>query len=366
MSLSFFDARPGQPAPLGHSDDERRAIHEAAQWFVRLQGEGGGLGADIDAATDAGADSDSNSASRPSAHAPLNDACRRQWQAWLAQHPAHPWAWSRVEQVCHQFRQVPGPVAGKALGTLPARRSVLAGLVLLASAGALGLGAYQAVGPEQRGMRYQTARGERRELRLADGSRITLNGGSDLRVDFDGERRQLHLLAGEMLVSTHADDREPARPFGVTTPQGDVRALGTRFSIRLEDDHALVAVQEKAVMLSPASGRALRLEAGQQSRLYGTAATLPVPAESHLVSWQQGYLVVVDMPLRRFLAELGRYHPGYLGCDDAVADLRVFGAFPLQQLDESLAALMEVYPLARRQLTRYWNRLERLDTPGRA
>lgn len=322
MSPPAFAAAP-------RSAEERRAVAEAAAWFVRLQGQAG------DAAVE-----------------------RRQWQQWRDADPAHAWAWQRVEQVCRQFRQVPGRVAAPAFASLASRRQVLGSLVLLLSAGAVGLGAYRLAVPELAGERYRTARGERRELRLADGSSVTLNGGSDLRVVFDGTRRRLHLQAGEILVATHPDSHTPARPFSVGTPQGEVRALGTRFSIRLAPDHALVGVQEKAVELSPVQGPAQRLEAGQQSRLYAAAAARPEPAEAHLASWQQGYLVAVDMPLGRFLEELGRYHPGYLGCDDGVAGLRVFGAFPTDDLEESLDALLEVHPLRRRRLSRFWNRLE--------
>src|SRR5690606_3701418 len=48
--------------------------------------------------------------------------------------------------------------------------------------------------------------------------------------------------------------------------------------------------------------------------------------------------------LRSFLAELSRYRSGHLGCDDAVAAIRVSGAFPLDDIEQTLLSLTESFP----------------------
>ena len=64
--------------------------------------------------------------------------------------------------------------------------------------------------------------------------------------------------------------------------------------------------------------------------------------------------MVVDMPLRALLAELGRYRRGLLACSDAVAGLRVSGTFPLADTDRALSVITEAFPLRQRRLTDYW------------
>ncbi|MBD3649871.1 MAG: iron dicitrate transport regulator FecR, partial [Alcanivorax sp.] len=71
-------------------------------------------------------------------------------------------------------------------------------------------------------------------------------------------------------------------------------------------------------------------------------------------SWAGGKLMVVDMPLRELLAELGRYRRGHLACSDAVAGLRVSGTFPLTDTDRALGVITEAFPLRQRRLTDYW------------
>ena len=52
------------------------------------------------------------------------------------------------------------------------------------------------------------------------------------------------------------------------------------------------------------------------------------------------------MRLDAFAAELGRYRPGLLRCDPAVAPLRVSGAFQLHDTDAVLAALPATLPVS--------------------
>ncbi len=312
----------------GRAPEEVRAINEASVWFVRLNAD------ERDIAT-----------------------LRREWQAWLALDPAHPRAWQKVEAVCRHFDRVPGRIAVPTLHSLASRRTVLRSMVLLGASGVVALGATRLGSTGDGELSYRTARGERRRITLADGSALDLNGGSHLEVLFDGESRRLRLHEGEIIVATHADPQH--RPFSVDTPQGRILALGTRFTVRREGERSVVSVLEKVVELTPvdAPQRKQRLRAGEQAFLSRHEATPPMPAEALLSSWESGYLVVVDMPLGRFVDELGRYHPGHLGCDTGIAGLKVSGAFPIDDLEGALGALGEVFPLRLQRFTRYWTRL---------
>jgi transmembrane sensor len=71
-------------------------------------------------------------------------------------------------------------------------------------------------------------------------------------------------------------------------------------------------------------------------------------------AWTRGMLVVDNAPLEDVIAELGRYRQGYLGVASDVADLRITGSFPLNDIDLALNALTPTLPVAIEQRTPWW------------
>ncbi|AOE84883.1 amino acid ABC transporter substrate-binding protein [Pseudomonas sp. TCU-HL1] len=200
-----------------------------------------------------------------------------------------------------------------------------------------------------------TDSGEHRELRLADRSVVPLNSRSALDIDFDGPQRRLYLRSGEILVKTGHDD---PRPFVVETEQGHLQPLGTRFLVRHEGEATRLIVLESAVAAEPrnASGERV-IRAGEQVLIerqhLGPTATAPVGAEA----WSRGLLVAEDMPLAQLIASLGEYRSGYLGLDPALANLRISGVFPLNDIDKALAALPPNLPVRIERFSGWWVRV---------
>ncbi|MGQ3128901.1 FecR domain-containing protein, partial [Variovorax sp.] len=200
------------------------------------------------------------------------------------------------------------------------------------------------------------ATGERRELQLADGSRLTLDTASAVDVRFDAAQRLLVLHAGAILVATAPDTAAAHRPFRVQAGGGTLEALGTRFSVRREEEGATaVAVFEGAVRVTPERGASRVLPAGQQTRFGADGIEAFAPADESRVAWTRGMLLADAMRLADFAAELSRYRPGALRCEAAVAGLRISGAFPLDDTDRVLRMLVSTYPVdALTRLRGYW------------
>lgn len=91
----------------------------------------------------------------------------------------------------------------------------------------------------------RTATGEQRTVRLADNTLIQLNTHSAIDVRFDATQRRVILQDGEIFIETGS--HEDPRPFIVETRDGRMRALGTRFLVRREDEGTLLGVLESAV-----------------------------------------------------------------------------------------------------------------------
>src|SRR5690606_23248529 len=83
---------------------------------------------------------------------------------------------------------------------------------------------------------HRTALGEVLRLPLADGSAVTLNSASEIRVDFSASHRQIDLLRGEALFDVARDVR---RPFVVAADGVEVVAVGTSFSVHREPGQPL-------------------------------------------------------------------------------------------------------------------------------
>jgi transmembrane sensor len=198
---------------------------------------------------------------------------------------------------------------------------------------------------------------------LSDGTRVTLNTATALDLHFDTHTRLLHLRAGEIMVITAATQGlQPVdpRPLEVQTAQGRIRALGTRFSVRQDDKHTQVAVQESAVQLHPIhSDRVQVLLAGQRTGFSRTHIDPLRPLNEADLAWTRGQIIADDMPLGAFIAELDRYRPGVLRCDPQVAALRLSGVFPVHDSERILATLPNVLPVRVSTRSRYWVLIEK-------
>ncbi|WP_218830733.1 FecR family protein [Bordetella genomosp. 4] len=303
---------------------------------------------------------------------------RARWQTWLAANAQHRHAWTYVEAVSQRvlapLQDTPDPtlLASKVHDVHTrerSRRRVLAGLGAVAGLGLIGwtgwtrtpiVGVLAAWTAD-----YRSGIGDIREIKLADGSRIWLNAGSALNADMSANLRKLTLIAGEVLVSTAHGD---ARPFIVGTPQGQLRALGTRFTVRREPEQTFLAVYEGAVEIrTAASDTTTVIAAGKQARFSPDRIADATEADPAREAWSRGDLVAWDLSLAAVVHELNRYYTGHIALDPAVAQRRVFGTFPLRDVDGALAMLADVASLQVRKPLPWWISISSRDaTPSPA
>ena len=319
-------------------DDEVKAdfasLEAAAQWYATLYADGS------------------------------TGAERRAWEQWLAQRPEHRQAWRHIEAVSARFvplrgdavREAAAAAVGAATRKDLERRLVLRGLAALAGVGLCAwLGWRHSPLP---GLvtawrsDFSTGIGERRDLKLADGTRVWLNTRSALDVAYDTRQRLLTLAMGEILIDTAKDDLR--RPFFVHTDFGSLQALGTRFNVRQTSTHTLLAVFEGSVRIRNAAGAAQLVTAGQQRQFTATAITPGMPAEPMREAWTRGVVLADNIPLGVLVEELGRYRQGHLGVAPEVAELKVVGRFPIDDPDHALAMLERNLPVRVRHTLPWW------------
>jgi transmembrane sensor len=286
-----------------------------------------------------------------------NPVEREEFAKWHAAHEEHARAWRQLGMLDQRFSVASGPARTallqsrasirrrvRKLGSGMASVVAVIGLTLFAADRYLPLDYWLA---DQR-----TATGEQRTIRLTDGTLINLNTHSAVDVRFDEKQRLVILQEGEILVETGHGD---ARPFIVETREGSMRALGTRFLVKREEQGTRLSVLQSAVAAHPQSNPDEQiLREGQQMLIrnngLGPVTALNLGADA----WTRGMLVVDNARLEDLIHELGRYRRGHLGVAPEVADLRITGSFPLRDTNLALSALLPTLPVQIEQQTQWW------------
>lgn len=266
-------------------------------------------------------------------------ADRVRFAEWCAESRQNADAYERARQLWNRFDIVkPEYQRLRRAGTLTRRGILLGGVAALA----LG-GGYLALRSDLFAD-LSTGIGERRVFTLADGSAVELGSHSALSIRYtDGERR-LVLYRGQGFFTVAADT---ARPFVVEAADGTIRALGTRFDVKLTDVDVTVTVTEHAVSVATAGSAAVTIEEGWQVSYdqQGTGQPRQIDLET-VQAWRRDRIVFEDVPLRRVLRELERYRRGRIVLmDDTVGDIPVTAIFEVSRADDALRVIAETLPI---------------------
>jgi transmembrane sensor len=285
---------------------------------------------------------------------------RAAFEHWLARGALHRAAYNRVANLYSAGKQVdwealpdPKPVRARL------RRTKVAALACLTVAGFVSwrLLLSPAAMPDMPAVRaaasslvpaaaYRTRAGEIRQVRLSDGSEITLGGGTLLLVSFGADRRSLRLEQGRARFTVAHE----ARPFVVAAGGSEVVARGTIFDVSL-DKAGITQVQllRGAVdVLSSSSGRPaapVRLKPGQKVQYAdGAPPDAPVPVKPADVAWAMRQLDFHSERLARIVELANQFSDTRIVlADPALGETRVSGVFRVDdpgKLARSLAMLL--------------------------
>lgn len=214
---------------------------------------------------------------------------------------------------------------------------------------------------------YETGVGERRVVALSDGSKLSLDAATVVKVSYTRENRRLWLERGRARFEVA---RNPLRPFSVTAGNDVVVATGTAFSVELVQRQVRVVLYEGHVMVVDRETQAVRRTVAVAGRRLpadqlltpGRELILPVAAPTQVasvgpavvaaadpvrsLSWEGGQLVFEDERLGLVVERMNRYADTPLAIGDAAAaNLRISGVFragDTEALVQGLAAAFDV------------------------
>jgi transmembrane sensor len=197
---------------------------------------------------------------------------------------------------------------------------------------------------------YTTKIGAMSTVPLSDGSKITLNTNSQIRVALNSSERRIDLEQGEAFFEVAKD---AARPFIVAIADKRVIAVGTKFSVRRDNDDIRVLVTEGRVKIEHSGSSArtpeTQLAAGSQAQTAQAAVLVdqPAPMEvEQLLSWRTGYIVFRDTRLADAVADFNRYTNRKIVIEDpAIANIRIGGNFRSDNADAFVSLIQSGFPI---------------------
>ncbi|EGD58723.1 anti-FecI sigma factor, FecR [Novosphingobium nitrogenifigens DSM 19370] len=258
---------------------------------------------------------------------------------WLDAAPAHSGALLRAQAMLHLLNTAEptpecmapaeAPVVPSARHHPRHRRALIGGLAGLAASV---VAAFLLLSDART---YATDPGELRHVALADGTALTIDAHSKLKVDLDRDKRTVELETGRALFRVAHDVQ---RPFRVTVDDVTITDVGTVFEVDEDEGKVTVVVGEGIVDVATPTGNA-RLTAGQKLTFARGSApmvqALPTDTVERTLAWSNGQLELDGDTLGAAIADMNRRNRVQIRlARPALADEKLYGAFRLDDPQE--------------------------------
>jgi transmembrane sensor len=202
----------------------------------------------------------------------------------------------------------------------------------------------------------KTQAGNRTTIMLEDGTEVTLNAASELKIrdDFNTNSRYV-ALKGEAFFKVASD---PTRPFNVHIDKASIQVLGTEFNIRSRSDETNIEVIVREGKVSFVSDSTNLVKASSlSSHILGAGDILRLNKETGVTSvqnsditrqllWLEGGLYFQATPFHQVVAELQKhYDVNIIIMDKKLSNIPYTGTFPKARIDEVLYVVAQTVGL---------------------
>ena len=275
-------------------------------------------------------------------------------RAWATQSADHRQALHEAQQVwadADQLAELAVPIAHRGRRALrawlhrvvqqltpqtPAGTASTAACALLS---VVALGWYLSIAGIAGNGEYRTSIGQQRLLVLEDNSSIQLDTNSQLRIAYSEGSRQIILQQGKAYFDVA---KNPDRPFQVYAAGGMVQAVGTAFTVAVDNQDIEVTVDEGRVNLARVESAQptavfLSVDSSQSAVFNSSQQTLIQLADNELsqeLAWRRGLLIFAGEPLSTVVQEVSRYTPTTIEISDPeLRQLLIGGRFRTGELE---------------------------------
>jgi len=160
-----------------------------------------------------------------------------------------------------------------------------------------------------------TTYGEVREQQLPDGSKVMLNGNSEISYR-EGAAREIW-LKGEAFF--HVAKTPSKARFIVHADQFDVEVTGTQFNVMNREGKTSVMLTEGSVILKPRNGREIYMKPGDFVEFNAQEPAIKAGKEESVLAWKEKKLYFDKTPLREAVQSIKELY----GVDIKLANKKV-------------------------------------------
>ena len=273
------------------------------------------------------------------------------FDAWLEESAANPKAYAQVLSVLEEYDRVgPQVLEGVSRAQQKAARRVYerrwtigAGFGAMAAAVALAVVVLPEGALFAQTSNYSTSKGERRAVKLADGSTIEMNAETGLSVTLAPHERHVVMGQGEAVFDV---SHEKSRSFEIEAGDHLVHVVGTQFDVRNRPEGFSVIVSRGVVEVR-GEGSTYVLRKGDRLDLApGGVTRVSTTDPADAFGWRTGHMVYRDQTLARVVADLNRQFPEQVSiADQKLAQEKVSGVLVLDNQSQVLDRLALMLPI---------------------
>lgn len=185
---------------------------------------------------------------------------------------------------------------------------------------------------------FMTSDQEKLNVNLADGSSVTLNHNSLLRLDdhFSHKNRKV-FLDGEAFFNIHKDD---SNPFVIIIGEQEVMVVGTSFNVNYKNEHAQISVKSGKVQLR-SKYKLLNLEAGQTGFISPTGILSTMAWDSNDFSWYSKTLTLKKKSLKEVATILSELFNKKIEVSQSVSSCALSAKIEYESIDDILNVIKE-------------------------
>lgn len=173
---------------------------------------------------------------------------------------------------------------------------------------------------------------------LADGTQLDVNTNTRLATNISDNERTVSLEKGEVFFDVAHD---PDRPFTINVGNKRIVVLGTKFSVRNDEQGFEIIVLEGKVKVESldqsSTAQTVILEKGAIARTNGEGTMITSRPDAQIASelgWREGMLHFDDVTLKEAVAEFNRYNVVQMEIvDPDTAAIRVGGSFQAKNIE---------------------------------
>jgi ferric-dicitrate binding protein FerR (iron transport regulator) len=189
-----------------------------------------------------------------------------------------------------------------------------------------------------------TKPGQRTSFQLADGSKVSLNSDSNIRIspEFGDSLRKVY-LEGEAYFEVASN---PDIPFEVHSGHSYTQVLGTKFGVKAypDDQNIQVVVEEGEVMLGTANKDSEKEKKLTENTLGildsdGTSQVFHIGKTTKYLAWKNGRLMFDSTPFREVIPRLERWYNIKITADSSLSSQKVTATFKDEPMVEVLNIL---------------------------